>query len=302
MRDWERRLVYPNGKIASFQSGENTRYYRLVAQPTKHKILSTVTIDGIGFNQQIPGPLLVFKQGELIQIELVNQMDEPTALHVHGLSKPVTEDGIPEIEPTPKIAPGESYVYRFKAWQAGTFFYHASNPLQITQGLLGPLVILPSDETIINKRYQVPYRDYVLVLQQWQIPQPTVGEVTPGTFQPEKFDPNPNFFTINGKSFPDTAPLTTKFGEKIRIRFINKSSSAHSMHVHGHDFQVVEVNGFPRYQLYDDTINVASGQRKDIELWSNNPGTFPINGTKTFHQTNNGETPGGMITRIAYKG
>lgn len=300
MKEWEKRLVYPNGKIADYISGTNTRYYQLVAQPVKHSILSDVIIDGLGYNGQIPGPLLVFKQGELIQIELINYMSEPTALHVHGLSKPVTEDGIYELEPTPKINHGQSYVYQFSAWQAGTFFYHAPNPLDITQGLLGPLVILPNEETIASND-QIPFLDYILVLQQWQLAQPKLGKVTPGTFKPSKFDPNPNFFTINGKSFPDTEPLYTKYGEKIRIRFINKSSSSHSMHLHGHDFRVVEVNGFPRYNIFDDTINIASGQRIDIEFVSNNPGPFPLNGTKTFHQTNNGETPGGMVTRLIYQ-
>jgi len=111
---------------------------------------------------------------------------------------------------------------------------------------------------------------------------------------------NPNFFTINGKAFPSTSPLNTKYGDKIRIRFINKSNAAHSMHVHGHDFRLIEIDGFPRYKHFD-TLNVPSGRRRSIEFISNNPGIWPINGTKTFHQTNNGVTPGGMITRLHYK-
>jgi manganese oxidase len=297
--DWEKRLVMPDGLKATYQKGPNTRYYKLVAQTTKHNILSDITIDGMGYNDSIPGPLLVFKQGEMVQIELENRLDEPTALHVHGLSKPVSQDGIPEIEPTPLIEPGQSYVYQFNAWQAGTFFYHSANPLHITQGLLGPFIVLPND-CYVDKAH-IPYRDYILVLQQWEIPQEKMGQVSPGVYKPKKFDINPNFFTINGKAFPDTEALYTKYGKKIRFRFINKSSASHSMHTHGHDFQVVSVNGFPRYNLYDDTINVPSGQRADVEFLSLNPGVFPINGTKTFHQTNNGKTPGGMITRLIYK-
>ncbi|WP_442596521.1 multicopper oxidase family protein [Neobacillus sp. D3-1R] len=295
---WEDRLVMPNGTKGEYQLAGNTRYYKLIAQPAKHQIVDDVNIEGLGFNGMIPGPLLVFRQGEMVQIEVENRLDKPTAMHVHGLSKPVSQDGVPEIEPTPSIKPGQSYVYQFKAWQAGTFFYHASDPAQIAQGLSGPFVVLPKEDSPENQF--MPYRDYVLFLQQWEIPQDKLGEITPGTFKPKKFDINPNFFTINGKSLPDTEPLRTKYGEKIRIRFINKSSGSHSMHVHGHDFQVVHVNGFPRYNWYDDTINVASGQRMDIEFMSMNPGIFPINGAKTFHQTNNGKTPGGMITKLMY--
>lgn len=72
------------------------------------------------------------------------------------------------------------------------------------------------------------------------------------------------------------------------------------MHVHGHDFTVVAVDGFER-NILDDTINVASGKRIEIEILSTNKGIWPINGTKTFHQSNNGKTPGGMITRLIYE-
>ncbi|WP_191769405.1 multicopper oxidase domain-containing protein [Clostridium cibarium] len=169
--------------------------------------------------------------------------------------------------------------------------------MQVAQGLIGAFVVLPEENNRMNM--EIPYRDYILLLQQWEIQQPKLGKVYPGVYKPEMFDRNPNFFTINGKAFPDTAPLNTACGEKIRIRFINKSSSSHSMHIHGHDFAIVAVDGFPRKE-FDDTINVASGRRIEIEFTSNNSGIWPINGTKTFHQTNNGESPGGMITRLIY--
>lgn len=226
-------------------------------------------------------------------------MDLPTALHVHGLSKPNSQDGAPDIEPTtPKIFSGQSYTYKFACWQAGTFFYHSTEAFQVSQGLIGSFVVLPY-ETFINP-YLIPDHDYVLLLQQWEIPQPELGKVFPGVYKPNKFDRNPNFFTINGKSFPDTSPMFTKLGQKIRMRFINKSSSSHSMHLHCHDFMVTVEDGFPRYCMWDDTINVASGKRMEVDFIANNPGIWPLNGTKTFHQSNNGETPGGMTLRFIY--
>lgn len=291
---WENRLFYPDGKFASYRNVSNGKYFELDAQPIKHNILPEIEIEGRGYNGSTPGPLIVVREGEWVYIKVTNYMDEPTSLHVHGLSKPNSQDGIPEIEPTPKINPGESYTYHFIAWQSGTFFYHSGNPLHIDQGMIGGFIVLPS--TVSN---DIPDRDYILILQQWELPQPQVGEVNPGTYKPEKFNVKPNFFTINGKSFPHTTPLHTQFGEKIRIRFINKSNASHSMHVHGHDFKLVEIDGFSRNE-YLDTLNVPSGRRASIEFWSNNPGIWPINGTKTFHQTNNGVNPGGMITRLIY--
>jgi len=296
---WEKRLSSPDVPLAEYSYSGNTRHFHLIAEPIRHNILDNVTIEALGYNGTTPGPVIVLKQGEWISLTVENRLDEPTALHVHGLTKPNCQDGAPDIEPcTPKIMPGQSLTYKFLAWQAGTFFYHSTMEQQAAQGLIGAFVVLPSKEA--GATGIIPYRDYILVLQQWELPQPDIGKVHPGIYKPAIFDRNPNFFTINGKAFPDTSPLFTKYEETIRIRLINKSSNSHTMHVHGHDFKVVAVDGFRRCE-YDDTIDVASGRRIDIEIASNNIGIWPINGTKTFHQSNNGKSPGGMITRLVYK-
>ena len=298
MRLWESRIEIPDLQIANYHIQGNVRYFHLVVEPIKHKILSTITLDGLGYNGSTPGPLIVIYQGEWIRLTVENRLDEPTALHVHGLAKPNSQDGMPAIEPTPRIEPGKSFTYKFCCWQSGTFFYHSSEVFQVTRGLLGGFVVLPREESLLP--WQIPNHDYTLILQQWSIPQPELGKVTPGIYTPNKFDQNPNFFTINGKAFPDTTPMHTRLGEKVRLRFINKSSNSHSMHLHGHDFRVIEVDGFPRHDMMQDTIDVASGIRWDVDFIANNPGIWPLNGTKSFHQSNNGEAPGGMITRLKY--
>ena len=299
MKDLESILRSPDVPFAEYHYTDNTRHFHLTAEPIKHNILSNLCIDAFGYNCSTPGPVIVIRQGEFIHITVENKLDKPTALHVHGLSKPNCQDGAPDVEPcTPKIMPGECFTYKFLAWQAGTFFYHSTMEQQAAQGLIGAFIVLPNNKD--KENHSILYRDYVLLLQQWEIPQPKLGQVYSGLYKPNKFDRNPNFFTINGKAFPDTTPLYTKCGEIIKIRFINKSSNSHSMHIHGHDFIVVAVDGFPRRE-YDDTIDVASGRRIEIELLSNNFGIWPVNGTKTFHQSNNGESPGGMITRLIYE-
>ena len=296
---WESRIDAPDMQIADYNQKGNIRHFHLEAKPIKHNILSNLTIQALGYNSTTPGPLIIMKQGEWIYLTVENKMDEPTALHVHGLSKPNSQDGVPEITPsTPKIMPGESYTYKFLCWQAGTFFYHSSEAFQVSQGLVGAFIVLPRDEDISTE--VIPHHDYVMLIQQWEIPQPELGKVFPGIHKPNKFDRNPNFFTINGKAFPDTMPLHFKYGEKVRLRFITKTSTSHSMHLHGHDFRIVSVDGFPRPGFWDDTIDIAAGKRIDVELIANNPGVWPLNGTKTFHQSNNGESPGGMITKVIY--
>jgi manganese oxidase len=294
MNLWEGRVKIPDGKIAIYHYLNHARHFKLTAQSIKQHIMPEITLDALGYNGITPGPVIILKQGEVVLLEVENQLDEPTALHVHGLSKPNSQDGMPEIEPTPKIDPGKSFTYQFTAWQSGTFFYHSSNPKQESNGLVGAFIVLPNDIT------QMPEHDYVLLVQQWEIDQPELGEIQPGTYKPKNFNRNPNFFTFNGKSFPETTPLTTRYGEKIRVRWINNSNQGHTMHIHGHDFEVVGEDAFQRKGKMMDTINVAPGKRFDIEFAANNPGVWPVNGTKPFHKTNNGISPGGMLTRLKY--
>ncbi|MEQ6390260.1 multicopper oxidase domain-containing protein [Bacillaceae bacterium S4-13-58] len=162
-----------------------------------------------------------------------------------------------------------------------------------------PLIVLPHDDDV-NHNTILPNHDFVQTMQQWEIEQEELGKVTPGTYTPNKFGRNPNFFTLNGNSFLNTESLQISYGEKIRIRFINKSNSNHSMHIYGHNFKIISVDGFPRKNLLDDTIIIGSGKRFDVEFIANNPGIWPINGTRNFHQSNNGETPGGMVNRLVY--
>lgn len=296
---WESRVYAPDIKMAEYLKNDTVRQFHLTAEPVRQKILSDLTIEALGYNGSTPGPLIIMKQGEWIHLTLENRLDEPTALHVHGLAKPNSQDGAPDIEPsTPEIKPGESFTYKFLCWQSGSFFYHSTKAFQAAKGLIGPFIVIPANEYIVPD--MIPDHDYVLTLQQWEIPQPELGKVFPGTYTPKEYDRNPNFFTINGKAFPYTSPMYTRYGERVRIRFINKSSNSHSMHLHGHDFLVSVVDGFPRHGIMDDTIDVASGRRIEVDLIANNPGIWPLNGTKTFHQTNNGEAPGGMTSRFIY--
>lgn len=294
VKRWEEKLKAPDIMKAKYKEVYGGRYFKLIAKPLQQKIFNDITLDIMGYNNTSPGPLIVVNEGEIVYLEVENQLNEKTALHVHGLSKPNVQDGMPEIEPTPFIEPGESFIYQFVAWQSGTFFYHSSNPLQESNGLIGGFIVLPKQQS------EIPDRDYVLLIQQWEIDQPPVGKIEPGVFKPKNFNRNPNFFTINGKSFPDTTSLKTKYGERVRVRFTNNSNMSHTMHIHGHDFRLIGEDAFKRKGPMMDTINLPSGKRFDIEFFSGNPGIWPVNGTKPFHKTNNGVAPGGMLTRLVY--
>ena len=64
--------------------------------------------EGIGYNGASPGPVLRFREGENVTINVTNNLDEPTSIHWHGLILPFEQDGVPGIS-FEGIQPGETF-------------------------------------------------------------------------------------------------------------------------------------------------------------------------------------------------
>jgi len=150
----------------------------------------------------IPGPPIVLTQGEPVEITVVNQMREPTAIHWHGIELDSYYDGVAYWggageRMAPPIAPGQSFVARFAPPRAGTFIYHTHwhNFLQLTGGLYGPLIVLPPGQTFD------PETDKTMMIG--------LG----GS------DDLRSPLLLNGSAQPE--PLRLKAGVKYRLRFIN---------------------------------------------------------------------------------
>ncbi|MGD8567584.1 MAG: multicopper oxidase domain-containing protein [Gammaproteobacteria bacterium] len=112
----------------------------------------------------------------------------------------------------------------------------------------------------------------------------------------------PNFFAINGKSYPATKRIGIKQGEWIRIRLINASGLSHHMHLHGHDFYWVAQDGNELAEHRRlNTIHVEPGGTYDIVVHGDNPGFWTFHDHNTTQTRNNGIYPGGMLTVLAYE-
>lgn len=75
------------------------------------------------FNGHVPGPTLEGHVGDVLEVKLTNRLPEPTTIHWHGLRLPAPMDGTDLVQKT--VAPGETFTYRFKLTDAGTFWYHS---------------------------------------------------------------------------------------------------------------------------------------------------------------------------------
>ena len=90
----------------------------------------------IAINGSIPGPALIFTEGDTAEIYLHNMLKEATSLHWHGVILPNQADGVPFLT-TAKIRPGETHLYKFKIVQNGTYWYHSHSGLQEQSGMYG---------------------------------------------------------------------------------------------------------------------------------------------------------------------
>jgi FtsP/CotA-like multicopper oxidase with cupredoxin domain len=95
-----------------------------------------------GYAGTVPGPTLRVRRGEELKVRLVNELPEPTTVHWHGLRLANAMDGVPHLTQHP-IAPASSFDYRFRAPDAGTFWYHSHlySSEQLERGLYGVLIV-----------------------------------------------------------------------------------------------------------------------------------------------------------------
>ncbi|MHB8960994.1 MAG: multicopper oxidase domain-containing protein, partial [Candidatus Limnocylindrales bacterium] len=108
-----------------------------------------------------------------------------------------------------------------------------------------------------------------------------------------------NYYTINGKSYPATVPVTAKQGQLIRLRIVNPSQTLHPMHLHGLDMAVVAKDGETLAQPQRlNTLDVAPGDTYDVVILATTPGTWLFHCHDLHHVTNNGVEPGGLIVPI----
>jgi FtsP/CotA-like multicopper oxidase with cupredoxin domain len=99
----------------------------------------------IAINGSIPGPALIFTEGDTAEIYLHNMLKEETSLHWHGVILPNQADGVPFLT-TKKIGPGQTHLYKFPIVQNGTYWYHSHSALQEQSGMYGALIFKPRSE------------------------------------------------------------------------------------------------------------------------------------------------------------
>jgi len=103
-------------------------------------------------------------------------------------------------------------------------------------------------------------------------------------------------WTINGAAYPNSNSLDMKSGERVGIAFTNSTSMGHPMHLHGHDFQVVEIDGEKLSGALRDTLMVPPGSKMTVAFDADNAGVWPMHCHLLYH------LDAGMFTVVKYDG
>ena len=280
------------GQPLIFSEEDCVKVFELTARPVRWAILAgsaPVTVTAWTYNGTVPGPLLRVTEGDQVRIVLTNELPDPTSIHWHGIPVPNAMDGVPPYTQA-AVQPGESFVYEFTAPPAGTFMYHShvETDKQIMIGLYAPFIVDPAEAAA-----DAPDVDVLWMLSEWRVgPDGATYPAMPMAGS------EPNYFTINGKAFPDTEPIVVKMGDRVRIRLAGIGQFLHPMHLHGMNFRIVAYDGVslpPEQQIVRNTVPLAPGEIVDIEFIAENPGVWVFHCHVLHHVTNDGVEPGGLI-------
>jgi FtsP/CotA-like multicopper oxidase with cupredoxin domain len=278
------------------KSWAEKRVFDMSIEDTRITLVDKQPFHTFAYNGQVPAPLIHVKEGDEVTINVSNLTTLPHTIHWHGLLQrgTWTQDGVPGTTQD-AIKPGDSFTYKFIAEPSGTMWYHCHvnvNEHVAMRGMWGPFIIDPKKPTPIEKKVT---KDYILMLSDWAshwAMKPGYGGV-PG----DVFD----YFTINGKSFPDTQPIRVHKGDVVRLRFIGAGELSHSIHIHGHVFQIAFKDGRPLANPIEaDTVAIAPGERYDVILTADNPGRWMVHDHIDSHTMNGDKPMGGIMTVIEY--
>ncbi|MDE0808410.1 MAG: copper resistance system multicopper oxidase [Alphaproteobacteria bacterium] len=256
------------------------------------------TRSGIGFNGASPGPVLRFKEGEDVTINVTNNLSGPTSIHWHGLILPFEQDGVPGIS-YDGIAAGETFTYNFPITQSGTYWFHSHTGFQEPDGAYGAI--------IIDKKKREPFRydrEYVVQLTDahphsgdrimrnlkmmpdyYNRKQRTFFDFVKDTeekgfgaamagykawgemrMMPTDIEDLQGFTPlINGKSAGQNWTGLFKPGERIRLRFINSSAMTYfDIRIPGLKMTVVQADGNNVQPVPVDEFRIAVAETYDV--------------------------------------
>lgn len=251
-------------------------------------------------NGSIPAPTLLWREGETVTLRVTNKLPVSTSIHWHGIILPYQMGGVPGIS-FAGIAPGETFTYRFKVGQSGTYWYHSHSAFQEITGMYGAIVVEPAGGETIRAD-----RDHTVVLSDWtdedpmrvfsklkvqsdyyNYNQPTAmdffrdasrdglksatdarrmwNEMRMSPTDLADLSANTLTFLMNGRTPAGNWTGVFRPGERVRLRFINGAGNTfYDVRIPGLKLNVVQADGVNIDPVAVDEFRFGPGETYDV--------------------------------------
>ena len=236
-----------------------THDYELIAAPLDLELVPGHVTPAWAYGGQAPGLELRCRQGERLRVRFINQLEQPTTIHWHGIRLPLEMDGVPYVSQLP-VLPGEYFDYDFICPDAGSYWYHphTTSAEQLGRGLVGPLIVEEREPTgFLHERtlsIKTWHVDEQGAFTAFSVPREAAREGTRGRLS-----------TINGQSLPT---LDLPAGQVVRLRLINLDNTVtYRLNLPGGEARIYALDGNPiRPRPLGKDYWLGPGMRMDLAL------------------------------------
>jgi FtsP/CotA-like multicopper oxidase with cupredoxin domain len=266
---------------ATLGQARNASDYALRIAPLKLELAPGKVIDTFAYNGTVPGPLLRFREGQPVTIDVTNDTGIEDIVHWHGLYLPALADGAME-EGSPMIAPSDTQRVSFIAKPSGTRWYHSHNVAgtdltrSLYSGMYGFFVIDPASDP---GRYD---QEILLAAHHWEPRWVSMQDIRKGPPPDNGLEVLYGSASINDKMLGHGEPIRVRKGQRVLFRLLNASASENvTLALPGHRLNVIALDGnrVPSPRAVD-TIFLAPAERADVVVEMNRPGIWILGSIK----------------------
>lgn len=290
-------LVAPNSpRVAAAEAARRGSAARVVpvalaARPLQLDLAGT-TVSTWGYGDQVPGPAIRVRKGEVLRVQTTNTLAAPTTVHWHGIALRNDMDGVPDLTQT-AIGSGGAFAYEFTVPDAGTYWFHPHVGTQLDRGLYAPLIV---EDPAEGADYD---EELVVVLDDWidgtgtdpdkvlaklraegmgsmggmghsmgsmgNMGDMGVNPVTP--LGGDGGDVTYPHYLINGRVAADPQTVNYRPGQRVRLRIINAAGdTAFRVAIPQTAMTVTHTDGFAVQPSPAQALIVGMGERVDAVI------------------------------------
>lgn len=261
---------------------DGTKQFHLTAAVTDWEVSPGKVVKAWTYNGMVPGPWIKVDPNDDVEVVITNNLPISTDIHFHGVDVPNDQDGVAGITQD-YIKPNTTYTYKFNVGpnnQQAMYHAHYHGQEAVLNGLFSVFQVgeVPIPPAGTYGQFQMP--DDVKVSQEIPMVLNDAGVIG---------------LSLNGKAFPETAPIVAEKDTYVMLHYYNEGLVGHPMHLHRQPHIVIAKDGFALKSPYQvDTLWVAPGERYTVLIKASEVGTWAFH----CHILNHAESDTGLMGMV----